>query len=131
MTYPDCKNNLVAMNTLKLAACGVDCNECGLYNAGHDLKAAESCVEWFRGQGWIEADGNAEAVQNKSPFCTGCWGESGWCGCGSIDFRKCCKQKEINLCGHCHDFPCEPYKEWVGGLDHHKQAMEYLLSIEH
>lgn len=122
------------MDKLKLAACGVDCNVCGLYNAEHDLKAAESCVEWFRGQGWIEADGNAEAVQkavqNKAPFCNGCWGDSEWCGCGSIDFRKCCKKKEINHCGECHDFPCEPYIEWIDDLDHHKKAMEYLLSLK-
>lgn len=38
--------------------------------------------------------------------------------------------KQINHCGDCHDFPCEPYKEWVDGLDHHKKAMEYLLSLK-
>lgn len=121
------------MDKLKLAACGLDCNVCGLYNAGHDLKAAESIVEWFRGQGWIDADGNAEAVQkavqDKKIFCDGCWGDGVWCGCGSCNLRTCCKQKEISHCGECSKFPCEPYKEFAGGHDGHKKAMEYLLSL--
>ena len=122
------------MEKLKMAACGVDCSTCGLYNAGHDLKAAESCVAWFRGQGWIEADGDAEAVQkavqNKAPFCDGCWGDSGFCGCGRINFRTCCEQKEIDHCGECGDFPCEPYKEWVDWHENHRKAMECLLGLK-
>ena len=42
------------MNKLKLAACGVDCNECGTYNKEHDIKVAESMVEWYREKGWIK-----------------------------------------------------------------------------
>ena len=121
------------MIQLRLAACGVDCNVCGLLNAGHDLVAAESCVEWFRGQGWIEANGDAHAVQravqNKAPYCDGCWGDSKWCGCGKTDFRICCTQKGIKHCGECHDFPCEPYKEWAGWHENHIKAMERLLSL--
>ena len=122
------------MANLKLAACGVDCSICGLYNAGHDLGAAESCVEWFRGQGWIEADGDALAVQravrDKSPYCDGCWGDSEWCGCGKTDFRICCKSKGISDCGQCRDFPCEPYMEWAGWHENHMKAMENLLSLK-
>lgn len=65
----------LTMNKLKTAACGINCNEYNLYNAGHDMKAAESC-------------------------------------------------------GDCSDFPCEKYKEWTSNVDHHKKAMEYLLSLK-
>ena len=120
------------MNKLKMAACGIDCNECALYNAGHDLKMAELLVPWFRERGWIEPNEKAEsvqkAVQNKVVYCEGCWSDNKWCGCGSIDFRVCCEQKGINHCGKCDDFPCGPYKEWATG-GKHKEAMEYLVSL--
>jgi hypothetical protein len=120
------------MNKLKLAACGIDCNECGLPKAEHDIKAAEGLVAWFRSAGWIEPNGNAEAVQkaiqNKKPYCNGCWENCGWCGCGKVDFRKCCVEKEINHCGECGDFPCESYKDWVEWTGSHK-TMEYLQSL--
>ncbi|UCD09257.1 MAG: DUF3795 domain-containing protein [Dehalococcoidales bacterium] len=44
--------------------------------------------------------------------------------------RSCCEEKGINHCGDCGDFPCEKYIEWIDNLDHHKKAMEYLLSFK-
>jgi hypothetical protein len=123
------------MNKLKLAACGIDCNECGQYKATmkHDIKAAESLVEWFKSQGWIGQNENAEAVMKKSPLCKGCWNitdDCFWkCGGGSCNLRICCEEKQINHCGECHDFPCKQYEKFVDGLEHHKKAKEYLLSL--
>ena len=121
------------MDKPRLAACGVDCSECGLKNAGHDLSAAAGCVDWFRERGWIAADGDARAVQaavqNQQPYCDGCWGESGWCGCGRKDFRLCCNEQGIQHCGQCSTFPCPEYSEWVGWHEKHREAMEYLLSL--
>ena len=122
-----------SINSMRLAACGIDCSECGLYNAANDLKAAEQCVDWFRGNGWIKEDGDASSVQevvkSKVVYCDGCWGNSGWCGCGSIDFRLCCNEKKILHCGECIDFPCEAYEVWVGFHDNHRKAKEYLSSL--
>ena len=118
------------MNKLKTAACGINCNECNLYNAGHDMKAAESLVEWFKERGWIETNENAEAVKKMAPFCSGCWEKSDVHWCGDCDLRMCCEKKELNNCGDCSDFPCEKYKAWANNVDHHKKAMEYLLSLK-
>ena len=123
------------MNKLRLAACGVDCAECGSYKVTieHDIKAAESLVDWYKGQGWIGENEGAEAVMKKNPLCKGCWNitdDCFWkCGCGNIDFRICCEEKKINHCGECADFPCNKYIDWIGELEHHKKAMEYLMSI--
>ena len=119
------------MNKLRLAACGVNCSECGTYNKEHDIKAAESMVEWYRQKGWIEQNEGAEAVQENPPFCKGCWGEKSEIHPEQdCHIRPCCEEKGINHCGDCGVFPCEPYKEWVDNLDHHKKAMEYLLSLK-
>jgi hypothetical protein len=52
------------MDKHKLAACGIDCNECGSYKVTmeQDLKAAESLVEWYRNMKWIGENEGAESV---------------------------------------------------------------------
>lgn len=124
------------MEKLRMAACGIDCNACDSYKATmrQDWKAAEDLVAWYRQRGWIGEDEGAEAVLKKAPLCRGCWNPSDdcffKCGCHpSRDFRVCCAEKRISHCGECADFPCEPYMEFVGDLDHHKKAMEQLLRI--
>jgi len=121
------------MEKLKMAACGIDCSECNQYKVTmeQDINAAEALVEWFRGQGWIRENEGAEAVINKAPLCKGCWNitdDCFWkCGCGSVDFRVCCTEKQINHCGECGDFPCEQYKEWASWHESHQKAMENLI----
>ena len=123
------------MDKLKMAACGIDCNECGSYKVTmeQDLKAAEQIVPWYKSQGWIGENDGAEAVIKLNPLCKGCWNTTNdcffKCGCHpSRDFRICCSEKKINHCGECNDFPCADYMEFVGNLEHHKKAMEFLLS---
>jgi hypothetical protein len=115
---------------LKMAACGLNCNKCNLCNAEHDLKAAESLVAWFKSRGWIEQNENAEAVMKKAPFCRGCWDKTDVRWSPDCDLLLCCEEKKLNHCGECAEFPCEKYKEWAKDLDHHKKAMEYLLSLK-
>ena len=124
------------MSKLKMAACGIDCSQCGSYKVTteQDLKEAENLVEWYRGNGWIGANAGVEAVLELNPLCTGCWNTVKddcffKCGCGSRDFRVCCTEKQINHCGECSDFPCEHYKEWASWTDSHK-TMEALLSLK-
>ena len=100
----------------------------------NDVKAAERLVEWYRDSGRIGKDEGAEAVLKKNPICTGCWNTVKdncyfKCGCGSRDFRVCCAEMQINHCGECSDFPCEHYREWVSWGEHHKKAMERLISL--
>lgn len=122
------------MATSKLAACGIDCGACGQYKVTmeQDITAAGQLVPWFRSQGWIGENEGAEAVMKRTPLCRGCWDiteDCFWvCGCGSRDFRICCKGKQINHCGECSEFPCEDYKKWVDWHESHKKAMENLLS---
>jgi hypothetical protein len=124
------------MNKLKLAACGVDCGDCAQYKVTmeQDMKAAEALAPWFKSQGWIGEDENAEAVMKKAPLCRGCWDKTavfwGLSGsCGQCILRACCEEKQINHCGECGSFPCSAYMDWVADLDHHKKALEYLLSL--
>lgn len=125
------------MKTVRLAACGIDCAECGSYKVtmAQDINAAEQLVAWYKGQGWIGEHEGAEAVLKKNPLCKGCWNTSDdcffKCGCHpNRDFRVCCTEKHISHCGECKEFPCKPYLEFVGDLEHHKKAMAHLMSLK-
>jgi len=122
------------MNKHKLAACGIDCNECGHYKITmeQNLKTAESLVEYFRDGGWIGENDGAEAVLKKVPLCRGCWEkpEVRTQYCADCFLRACCGERQLNHCGECGDFPCEKFIESVGDSESHKNAMEYLLSLK-
>ncbi|HKM17326.1 MAG: DUF3795 domain-containing protein [Firmicutes bacterium] len=117
------------MEKLELAACGIDCNECDIYKAAFDRKAAESLARWFKRQGWIGKDEGVEAIMQKAPYCNGCWNKTGVHWCSDCHLLKCCEGRQFNHCGECGGFPCDEYKKWVGDYEHHKQAMDYLMSI--
>ena len=100
-----------------------------------DLEAAEGLVDWYRSMKWIEETERAEAVIRKNPLCKGCWDTTEDCffRCGNNSecaIRTCCIEKQLNHCGDCIDFPCVKYMEFVGDLDHHKKAMEYLILLK-
>ena len=123
------------MDKLKMAACGIDCNECGSYRVTmeQDLEAAEGIAIWYRSMGWIGENEGAEAVIRKNPLCKGCWNRSDDCffkGCFHCGLRMCCEEKQLNHCGECCDFPCEKYINFVGDLEHHRIAMERLISLK-
>ena len=120
---------------MRMAACGIDCSQCGSYKVTMEgtLEAAERLVDWYRSSGRIGPDEGAEAVLAKNPICKGCWDVTEdcffKCGCCNRDFRVCCNQKQIIHCGECDEFPCDDYTKWLGWGDHHKKAMEHLLSL--
>lgn len=114
---------------IRLAACGIDCNECDIYNAAHDRQAAEALVKWFKSRGWIEERADAQTVMAKAPYCQGCWNKTGVHWCGDCHLLSCCEGKRLDHCGECADFPCQEYKAWIKDYEHHKRAMEYLQSL--
>jgi len=122
------------MGVVRQAACGVDCGACAQYKVTMNLdkEAAAQLVDWFKSQNWLgEADGADEVLQ-KAPLCKGCWDiteDCFWqCGCGRVDFRRCCDEKKIENCGACVDFPCGHYTEWSRWHDSHREAMERFMA---
>jgi hypothetical protein len=117
---------------LKLAACGIDCAECGSYKATvyRDAAAAEELVPWYRDMGWIGADEGAEAVLRRNPLCKGCWDIDDECffKCQCV-YKPCCIGKAISHCGECDDFPCVQYKEFSSACDVYQKAYARLVAL--
>ena len=123
------------MNKPRMAACGLDCSECGAYKVTmfDDLEEAGKMVEFWRYNGWIGPDDGAEAILKMNPVCKGCWDNADCCikcGCGeNRDFRACCNEKQIRHCGECGVFPCEDYKAWASQNEGCRSGMNVLLSL--
>ena len=125
------------MEKHKMAACGIDCNECGQYKVTmqQDMAEAEGLTGWFKSQGWIGADEGAEAVMKLAPLCRGCWDQNNAdvhfaAVCANCGIRACCEGRRLNHCGECADLPCSRYDAWIDGLEHHKKALQHLLSLK-
>jgi hypothetical protein len=120
---------------LKLAACGIDCNECASYKVTmtQDVKAAELMLPWFKSQGLVEENDGAETILKYAPFCTGCWNIAGdcyWAGCNNCEIRVCCLDKQLNHCGECDDFPCDKFNRFDLANENYKKAREYLTAFQ-
>lgn len=85
---------------LKMAPCGVDCNSCPRYLAKNEdnEKRLKEVAEMWRMVGW----GNVEEAP-EGVTCDGCESIQ-VCGLG---FTECVREKHINNCGECPDYPCE------------------------
>ena len=82
--------------------CGLDCSKCPAYiatqkNDMNELKKVAK--EWSK-----------ENLQFKAQdiMCDGCYSEErvfSWCKECSI--RACCREKKLENCGFCNNYPCE------------------------
>jgi len=117
------------MNKLRLAACGLDCNECGVYKVVHDRNTAESLISWYRKNGWIDKNDDVYTVVKKDLFCMGCWNEAGVRWCSDCRVKRCCEAKHLNHCGECNGFPCAEYKNWAEECEHNKYGMVNLMCL--
>lgn len=91
---------------MHIANCGLDCSGCKVYQAtamplGAERNAAQEAIasEW---QEKFHYDFKAEHM-----VCEGCQSEM-LCGyCKSCEIRTCAKEKSIEFCNTCDEFPCE------------------------
>jgi len=80
-----------------VSACGLYCGACGIYLATQENEL-EKLLQYA-------------LVLNQSvpeTYCNGCGADKKSAHCSKIcSFIKCTRQKNIEFCGECIDFPCE------------------------
>jgi len=103
----------------QLSPCGLDCGRCVRFKGGKLAQAAKALEDGLRGFGNMAArmaqhspalSGYAqfEAVLNllSKADCIGCRQGSTTC-LPTCAIRTCFKEKGVDFCGDCADFPCD------------------------
>ena len=108
-----------------ISVCGLNCAVCDMYQAGHgDAKLREEIVEWFR----KERDEN---IKPEEVRCEGCRGPVALHWSPDCKMMLCAKNKEIEHCFQCKDFPCSLLKEFSqDGVAHHKRTVENMEQMK-
>ena len=92
-----------------IAYCGLACHQCGAHLAtidDDDQKRAEVAQEWSK---LFKTEIKPESID-----CDGCQSDSGrlFSYCNVCEIRNCGKDKDVQNCGHCADYPCDKL-DWI------------------
>ena len=88
-----------------IAACGNDCSICPRYNKYPFLKTDEELKH--TAELWMKIGYRDHVVTNEEISCTGCKKDN-WC---RYNIVGCCRDKGIDNCSLCKDYPCNNIKE--------------------
>ena len=72
-------------------------------------------------------------VPKEGLSCGGCKSENVYAGCRACGLRRCAREKGIEHCGDCADYPCKSYRKWQGVakfLPHIHEAEAGLVTIK-
>ncbi len=91
------------MEPTMIAYCGLTCTECEAHHATRTMdqaRAAEIAAAWSKQYG--------AKVTPDGVWCDGCLVEGRKCAhCGECEIRACGRQRGVENCAHCEDYPCE------------------------
>ena len=106
-----------------MAACGLMCSTCNIHLAPKHPEIALKLVESFNGM-W-------ENVKPEDFSCLGCWGEDDEMWSPDCGIRKCCiKDKNLQYCYECQEFPCEKLKNWANKNETYMSALSNLKEMK-
>ncbi|NVO21533.1 MAG: DUF3795 domain-containing protein [Bacteroidetes bacterium] len=103
-----------------VTVCGQYCGSCGIYlstKKSDTIKILEYAL-----------------VLNQSfedTLCEGCRGNKKSAHCSKMcPFIKCSKEKNVNHCGDCKDFPCEKLLEFQAKMPHRVDILKSLIVLK-
>lgn len=112
---------MVAENSERwvISVCGLNCVKCDMHLACHvDEKLRDEIIEWFR-------DERGETVRPEQIVCEGCRGPLGRHWSSDCRMMLCAKDRGLQYCFECGDFPCTFIDEFSSdGISHHKRTIE-------
>lgn len=111
--------------TPKISYCGLNCATCPSFIATQNndnalrKKTASFYSDLFR------LDYTAEDIN-----CDGCLSESGRLihYCKACKIRNCCREKNLNNCGACPDYPCNQLKKFQALAASTKRSYQAFLN---
>jgi hypothetical protein len=107
-----------------IAACGLDCTECDIYQAADNPEIANRIVDWFSRERGIE-------VKPEDVHCEGCKGDRAQHWSLECWILKCCiDDKGLGFCYGCEEFPCPKLNERAKGSERYGHALERLKRLK-
>lgn len=107
-----------------IAYCGLNCADCGAYQAtiSNDENLREEVAKKWA------AEYNAPNLTSKDIYCTGCTTAAGpWFShCQECTYRLCAKEKGVETCAACADFPCPDIEGFLNRIPVARQNLEKL-----
>lgn len=105
----------------KISCCGYDCKNCSMFKA-----TIENNIEELKKIMYLGPDVSCTI---ESHGCMGC--KSNLIGpmCKTCFIKECCKNKNIDNCAYCTEFPCNYLKNYITSstMDTLKKLNEELL----
>lgn len=97
--------------------CGIYCGACSIvaYGKTGRADAFAACL----------AD-----VPKEDLVCGGCKSENIYAGCGTCMLRRCARDKGVEHCTDCADYPCAMYRRWQKAAKFLPHAREAASSLE-
>lgn len=106
------------------AYCGLDCMVCGAFIAtrdNNDTLRKKTAMAWSKlfSTSFLPSEIN----------CMGCHSEKLQFGhCSTCTIRKCAREKELENCAVCNEYPCDRLKAFMETAPEAKEALEQLRS---
>lgn len=105
------------------AYCGLNCAECPAFTASvnnDDELRKKTAEEW-------KSDWNPN-IKPEDINCLGCKNTKGvfFAWCFECEIRKCGKEKSVETCAHCDDYPCEKVNKMIEVVPSAKNTLEKI-----
>jgi hypothetical protein len=102
-----------------ISVCGLNCAKCDIHEAGHgNEKLRNEMLEWFKKE-------RNETLKPEQITCEGCRGPLNAHWSSDCKMLLCAKNKGLDYCFQCLDFPCAIVNEFASdSVSHHKKTVE-------
>jgi len=102
-----------------ISVCGLNCAKCDIYLASHgNEKLRNEIIEWFKKE-------RNKTIKPEQVRCEGCRGTLGTHWSSDCKMMLCAKNRKLQYCFECEDFPCTSVNEFSSdGVSHHKRTIE-------
>ena len=106
-----------------IAFCGLNCAECPTFLAtlkNDDRMREKVALDWSKMY--------KTQLKAKDINCDGCLAEKGrlFSHCNVCEIRKCGREKKIENCAHCNEYPCQKLNNFFVMVPHAKLALDEI-----
>ena len=101
--------------------CGVDCDQCPLLQAGKVKGKERKRIQLEAQKSWSKV--LSYEINEEELLCLGCKSNVKYQKCMNCDIEKCCKEKKLDNCFECSEYPCQRIMEFKKYIDKNRNYL--------